>query len=352
MKKLLSIVLAVVALTAFAKINGSLKFIPAKVDGIICVDSARGMNNSAVSNAFKSNIDFNAEMDKLNTKLKVYGLKASDIFQDITLFISARDTFGAIITTKMKNAQLKKMIANGFFKELDPTFELKESKSGNTTLYSFSTSYLSEMISKAPGSSNISIPENMSFSYVDSNHVLFTKSADIVKILASMKAGNLAGNKSFTSKLKDVNTDAILWLLFDTPDKAGSQPDDQQEGVDLIGGSVDITGKQNDININGFVRCKSSQMAMQYAQQAQFFIMMFGGSIFKGDQQLAMDVTKAIKIKNQANDIKLNMVIPEGMQTKLKAFAEKTAKEQAQALQGDGNLPIQPAPGGEQSVKH
>ncbi len=349
MKKLLSVMLSVVALTVFAKVNGSLKFVPVKVDGIICVDSAKGMNNDVVSQMFNSNPDFQNGINKLNTELKPYGLQAKDMFQDITIFISKENQSGAIVCTKITDSVFKKMLNDGVFQKLNDSMNIKTSKIGSNTVYSFPSSCCDLDSAALPQNVNIDAPENLAFSYVDANHVLFADLNDMPKILAALKTGNLAGNNSFNSKLKEVNTDAMLWLLFDMPDSVSQDPAIAQQagGVDLIGCSLNVSGKQNDININGFVRCKSDQMATQYAQQAQFMIMMLGGSAFQGDQQLAMDVTKAIKISNKANDIKVNVVIPEDLQTKLKAFAEKAAKEKAQMMQNGGNdSSIQPAPAG------
>ncbi|MBN2643411.1 MAG: hypothetical protein JXR78_17300 [Victivallales bacterium] len=322
MKKMLLLVLSVMSLGVFAKINGSLKFVPSNADGVICIDVAKGVKSSALTEIRKENSQADASFVEVENELKKYNLRIEDVAKDLTAFVSMKGVNGAIITSGITPDVLDRMVKDGMAAKMSEDAKVDIQKIGGKTVYVVSAGNAND-VDPIPG---FQTPDKTALTFLDKDRILITDLKDLSSILDSLKVSNMDANSAFKTALKEVNTSAMVWMLFNIP--VGIE-NPQFKDVDSVSVSLDFCETQKDVDINACVRCKSEQFAQQLTQQAKMMLMMAGGMAFQDDPQLAMDVTSALKISNNAKDVKLKFNIPKPLQDRLKAFAEKKNAEKS-----------------------
>ena len=320
---MLLLVLSVMSVGAFAKVNGSLKFVPSNADGVIFIDVTKGMKSNALRDLRKDDQLADSSFVEAENELKKYNLKIDDVAKNITAFVSIGGAKGAVINSGITPEVFGQMVKDGMATKISEDAKVDIQQIEGKTVYVMSSESVSTIMDFIPG---FEFPRKVALTFLHKDRILISDLNDLSSIINSLKVSSMDAKPAFKSALKDVNTSALAWMLFNTP---ANNKNPRLMDVSSANMALDFSETKKDVDIKACVRCRNEQLAQQLTQQAKMAAMMFVAIKFQDDPQLAIDVTSALKINNEANDVKLNVNIPKQLQDRLKAFAEKKNAEKA-----------------------
>lgn len=327
MKKITVIMLLCLSAIILSATNNPLiRFVPAKTDALIFFNVSSMIANESFMKHINSTPENQAEWNLLEQRLKTFGLKPSDAVKNMAVFVYSRERAAAALNTGISESKLNELISKGFFNDNKSTAITRE-KIGGRNAYTLKLDR--SKTSAIPGAAQLDNGKDMAFSYLDKTHVLIAEKDELLPLMASLTKANMAGSSQGLSKLKEVNTSAIAWIVFDMPEI--NKQDQQQNGmltafaekITCGGASIDLAGDNGDLLINGFLRCKDQQFAQMLAQQLQFMIMMGCGQAFKNDPATGMEISNAISITPAKSDVKIKMSIDRQLQQKLQDYSKR-----------------------------
>lgn len=340
--------------TTLSAANKMLKYVPRSAKLIVNVDVKTILNCQTVKTLLKD-AESDPDYIEFQSKLKQYGLKMDGIAKEVMIFAygkKSKPSFGLLANTKVNEKILKKFLDSEFAdKSTGGSYQLKSIK-GKPSFIFKAPPIENPMVTQAL-SSNEQLQEDQVLSFIKPNIALFCPKSGIEKIFSDIKKKKTASRSSKIKKqLKSVNTDAVIWGVFEVDPKSimgdtgqpggGANPPAMPNPAENIRGgsfSLNLEGEtKEDISIKTCLRCKDAQSANMLQMQMSGLVMMVSGMGFQKDPQLGMELAQALKFEAKDTNVLIKANLTKVLIDKLKAYSEKIKKEKAQG----GPQPLPP----------
>ena len=326
MKKLLVMLSAVMLFAGgYCKAESLIDYVPTDADGVISVDAKRLINLSQVKDLRKENKEFNENWQKLESELKKYGLKTSDLPSKMMMFFSAdvnEKKGGILAITKITEAKLVDL-----FKASKDKIEYAEKTIAGRKAYVVSQK--GESIGKA------------AVTYLKPGLILI---CDEDKAEHFFNAVGKSKNEKLIAADKKADHKALAYILYSKAVKAAPEADDGAnpmavnpfDNIESAVVALDLTGKNNSgVSLNADLNCANANAATQITMQLKTFVMIMGMQMAQ-KPELGKAITEAVAIDQKDKNIKVKISLSESLITQLKT-AVKEKQEQALARKAAPN---------------
>jgi hypothetical protein len=323
-----------------------LNYVPEKSQVLVFAKLRDFLQLSLISELKEKNAKFKESLDQLEKGFKDKNITLEQLVGSIAVFSMEGDNVGVVFTTKISEAKLKELLS-------DKSVSKEGIKFTETKMNGKNVIVIETPVKSSDIPTNVDLDKQSVITYLKKDLVLLTEKDCFGKVIEAITKSNITKNKKMMAWKKDIPANALLWAMFDLPEKQDQKtpPNPMMgPGPDSIEGgmlALAFTGKdKKDIMLDIVLDCKDEQTSGMMAMQAQGAIGLIAMQSNAQNPELAMELSKAISIKNNGKKLNAKISLPKSLQDKLEKLSKQSkAAAPPQALppgMGGGNKPKLP----------